>query len=395
MIVMRTQLCQIHASPGPRRIPCPGGPPIVGKHRNRLKLRRQHANGVRFQRASIAFLLLLCAIADARAESSPASQLTRELEKGDHPGIESFVMKTNGQLVGRYVAPKLANAPPDLRSATKSITALLIGIAIDQGKIPSVRARVADLLPKYREVLIKEPAKATITVEDLLTMRSGLACNDWDVNSPGHEDKMYRHRDWIAFWAAQPMQSAPGERFAYCTGNVIALGGLLAEVSGVPVDQYAAAHLFGPLGITRADWARWNKGKGIDTGGHLRLAPDDLLRVGEMVLARGVVGDVRIVSEQWIAAMTTPHADIPGQAQRYGYLWWLDHTKSAGLPQTSLWWAQGNGGNLLIVLPQVNTVLVVTGTRFNRPDGLEPLFWLRDRLLPAMNTTRTDGAVPP
>jgi hypothetical protein len=68
----------------------------------------------------------------------------------------------------------------------------------------------------------------------------------------------------------------------------------------------------------------------------------------------------------------------------YGYLWWLDRTKSANLPSTELWWAQGNGGNLLIVLPGVNTVIVTTGTRFNRPDALEPMFWLRDRILPGM-----------
>jgi CubicO group peptidase (beta-lactamase class C family) len=340
-------------------------------------------------RVAIVALISLCAVATAHAELASVTELTRELEHGDHPGIESFILQTNGEVVGRYVAPKLNSAPPDLRSATKSITALLVGIAIDRGEIPSVRANIAELLPpRYRELLLKDPAKAKITIEDLLTMRSGLACDDWDEKSPGHEDKMYQQRDWVAFWASQPMQRAPGERFSYCTGNVMALGALLAQVTGMPADQYAAAHLFEPLGIRRADWARWNRGKQVDTGGHLRLAPDDLLRVGELVLARGnahgVTGDVRVVSEAWISAMTTPHADIPGRAQQYGYLWWLDRTRSAGLPETALWWAQGNGGTLLVVLPGVKSVLVVTGTRFNRPDMLEGMFWLRDRVLPGM-----------
>jgi CubicO group peptidase (beta-lactamase class C family) len=321
----------------------------------------------------------------ARAQLAPVAELTQELERGGHAGIESFILKTDGAIVGRYVAPQLTKKPPDLRSATKSITALLVGIAIDRGEISSIRAKVADLLPNYRDLLTSDPAKAQLTIEDLLTMRSGLACNDWDEKSPGHEDKMYRKRDWVAFWASQPMQASPGERFSYCTGNAIALGAILSNATGVPPDQYAATHLFGPLGITHADWARWNRGKSVDTGGHLRLAPDDLLRVGELVLARGVAGGQRLVSDEWITAMTTPRAEIPGQSQQYGYLWWLDHTKIPGLPQTPLWWAQGNGGNLLIVLPGVSSVVVVTGTRFNRPDGLEPLFWLRDRILPAMN----------
>ena len=195
---------------------------------------------------------------------------------------------------------------------------------------------------------------------------------------------MYRREDWIAFWASQSMRAAPGERYSYCTGNAIALGGVLAQVTGVPVDRYAATHLFEPLGIERAVWARWGRGEGIDTGGHLRLAPDDLMRIGQLVLARGQIDGKRVVSEQWIDAMTTPRAGIPGQPQQYGYLWWLDRTKLAGLPPTAIWWAQGNGGNFLIVLPGVATVLVVTGTRFNRGDMLEPLFWLRDRLLPAL-----------
>jgi CubicO group peptidase (beta-lactamase class C family) len=195
---------------------------------------------------------------------------------------------------------------------------------------------------------------------------------------------MYSKRDWVAFWASQPMSGTPGERFSYCTGNIIALGVLLEEATHTPVDRYAATYLFGPLGITRAEWARWNKSRRIDTGGHLRLAPNDLLNVGGLVLARGKVGDRQIVSSGWIEAMTRPHTDIPGTPQMYGYLWWLDRTKSANLPSTELWWAQGNGGNLLIVLPGVNTVIVTTGTRFNRPDALEPMFWLRDRILPGM-----------
>jgi CubicO group peptidase (beta-lactamase class C family) len=338
-----------------------------------------------FAPRALILVLALHAGNGAIAELPPVAQLTAELERGDHPGIESFVMRTNGELVGRYVAPAVESAPPDIRSATKSITALLIGIAIDRGEISSVRARIADLLPKYQRTLLQDPAKSALTVEDLLTMRSGLACDDWNPKSPGHEDKMYRRDDWIDFWASQPMQAAPGERYSYCTGNAIALGGVLAAATGVPVDQYAAKHLFEPLGIERAVWAHWNRGAGIDSGGHLRLAPDDLMRIGQLVLARGLIDDRRIVSEQWIDAMTTPRVGIPGQAQQYGYLWWLDRTKSPGLPQTPLWWAQGNGGTFLIVLPGINSVLVVTGTRFNRPDALEPLFWLRDRVLPAMN----------
>lgn len=336
-------------------------------------------------------VVLFCVSVRAHADLSVPADIVREIERGQHPGVESLILSTNGEIVARYVAPKLRREAPDLRSATKSITALLVGIAIDRGEIPSVRSNVAELLPRYAELLLKDSVKAKIAVEDLLTMRSGLACNDWDVKSPGHEDKMYKQRDWGAFWAKQPVKSLPGEHFSYCTGNVIALGLLLENVTGMPVDQYAAKYLFEPLGIASARWDRWDKGKAVDTGGHLRLAPEDLLRIGEVVLARGQATNARVVSEAWIARMTTPHTAIPDTTQQYGYLWWVGRTTRPNLPETPVWWAQGNGGNLLVVMPGVQSVFVVTGTRFNRPDALEPLQWLRDRILPAMAQATADS----
>ena len=197
-----------------------------------------------------------------------------EIERGDHPGVLSFHLVKDGSLVAAGVE-RAGRTAPDLRSATKSVTALLVGIALESGKIPSLQSRVVDLLPEYRELLQKDPRKAAITVEDLLTMRSGLDCDDWQPGSPGHEDTMYEQRDWLAFWARVPAREQPGQRFSYCTGNVIALGAIVARASGMGLDDFAAQHLFKPLGIESAKWASWNRGKGIDSGGHLRLLPGD------------------------------------------------------------------------------------------------------------------------
>jgi CubicO group peptidase (beta-lactamase class C family) len=222
-----------------------------------------------------------------------------------------------------------------------------------------------------------------------LTMRSGLDCDDWRKDSPGHEDKMYRKRDWLAFWAAVPMRDAPGERFSYCTGNAIALGRIIEHASGKPFSVFASEALFVPLGIENARWATWNRGNRTDSGGHLRLTPHDLARIGQLLLDRGRIGERQIVSEAWLDAMTAEHAQVPGQSQRYGYLWWVDRTTSPNLPQTRLWMAWGNGGNFLIVMPELDAVVVFTGTRYNRLNALEPLLWLRDRLMPALRPPPT------
>lgn len=316
---------------------------------------------------------------------APAEQIAAEVQSGQHENIESFIMLVDGKTVGRSVKSQLARQPPDLRSATKSITALLIGIAIDQGKIASVQEKVSKLLPGIREEIFQQDArKAQMTLEDLLTMRSGLDCNDWDPRSPGQEDKMYKEQDWVEAWVALPMRTEPGKEFSYCTGNVIALGEILATATGMSVDAFAIRNLFAPLDFARAEWRYWNNKRGVDTGGHLRLVPDDLVKLGELVLAGGVYRGTRIVSESWIDAMTQERTTISGMGQRYGYLWWIDNTKDPQLPTTRLWWAQGNGGTFLIVMPELRSVIAITATRFNRSDALEPMFWLRDRILPAM-----------
>jgi CubicO group peptidase (beta-lactamase class C family) len=163
-----------------------------------------------------------------------------------------------------------------------------------------------------------------------------------------------------------------------------AIACLVAAAVSMSADAFALKYLFVPLEARRAEWKYYDGKRGVDTGGHLRLDPDDFLKIGQVLLTRGMYKQTRIVSEAWIDAMTQERTSIPGMGQRYGYLWWLDHTKDPKLPQTRLWWAQGNGGSFLIVMPELKSVIAITATRFNKPDMLEPMFWLRDRLLPAM-----------
>lgn len=313
-----------------------------------------------------------------------ADTLVSELRAGRHPGVTGFELVADGKRLASFASPEVVKRAPDLRSATKSITALLVGIALERGELKSLTTRVAELLPRQRAALERDPKKAAMTLADLLTMRSGLDCDDWDERSPGHEDKMYEQQDWVAFWAAQPMRAAPGERFSYCTGNVIALGQALAGATGQPVDRYAQAHLFDPLGLPAVEWQHWDKGREVDTGGHLRLRPGALVRLGQLVLARGAHEGRQLVPAAWIDAMTAEHTKVPDRKQSYGYLWWLDRTTQPGLPSTRILLAWGNGGNFLIVLPELRAVAAFTGTRFNRPEALEPLHWLRDRLLPEL-----------
>jgi CubicO group peptidase (beta-lactamase class C family) len=328
-------------------------------------------------------LLALCLLPSSAGADGP-EDLAREIASGERTRVEGLVVWQRGAVRAEGFSSRLEREGLDIRSATKSITALLVGIAIDQGLIPSVDSAVVELLPEYAAQLSADPRKARMRVVDLLTMRSGLDCDDWNRDSPGHEDRMYRQRDWLAFWASTPMRDEPGERFSYCTGNVVALGRILANVSGRPASELARTHLFAPLGITEARWETWNRGRDVDTGGHLHLHPRSLARIGRLLLDGGKVDGRVVVSERWLATMTAEHSEVPGRQQRYGYLWWIHRTSGPDLPATRLWMAWGNGGNYLIVMPELEAVVAFAGRRYNRPDATEPLDWFGLRILPAL-----------
>lgn len=341
---------------------------------------RYRVNAARWLWLGLALAHSLPALSSEATPATTAAALAKEVSSGAQPGVTSFLVgDSNRRLLG-HVDPALADAAPDLRSATKSITALLVGIAVDRGHIGSVDEAIAPHLPEYAARFAADPRKAALTWADLLTMRSGLECDDWSRKSRGHEDRMYRKRDWVGFWIAQGIVVAPGSRFSYCTGNVIALGKALSHAVGQPLDEFARTALFEPLGIGDARWERWNRKREIDSGGHLRLSPDSLLRIGQLVLRRGEWNGTQVVSTAWVDAMTTEHTPIPDHGQRYGYLWWLDATRNPALPRTRLQMAWGNGGNYLFVMPELDRVVVFTGTRFNQPDAMQPLLWLRDLL---------------
>ncbi|MCK7593539.1 serine hydrolase domain-containing protein [Pseudomarimonas salicorniae] len=330
-------------------------------------------------------LLMACALSWS-CGASELDALAGEVSRGDHRDVDAVLLSRDGTLLISAQRPRLRWRGIDIRSATKSVTALLVGIAIDRGHIQSVEVPVRTLLPELAESF-EDPQRARITLADLLTMRSGLDCDDWTPGSPGHEDTMYETRDWLGFWSAVPMREAPGERFSYCTGNVIALGRLLAHATGKPVPEFAREALFQPLGIDQARWASWNRGRDTDTGGHLAIAPEGLLAIGQLVLDGGVRDGRQVVSRAWIEAMTTAHADIPGRPQRYGYLWWIDATRNPALPGTRLQMAWGNGGNFLVVMPELDAVYVSVGRRYNRPEAMEPLRWLGERILLALGAS--------
>lgn len=316
------------------------------------------------------------------------------IRAGDFKKIGSVVVARHGKLLYEAYFEGDAATLRDTRSATKSITAMLVGIAIGEKKLSGVDARVLTLLPeRARKMQNADPRKEKITVEDFLTMSSPLECDDWNDASRGNEERMYVIEDWAQFILDLPVRGRlrVGERpeepkygrfFSYCTGGVFVLSEVLQKVTGQRTDHYAQEKLFGPLGISDEQWV-YSPLNVPQTGGGLRLTSRDLLKLAELYRSGGMWQGKRVVDEAWVKASTQPHAQID-EATEYGYLWWLKSFKS-GDRSYPAYFMSGNGGNKVAVFPGLEVTVVITSTNYGTRgmhEQTEKL--LTDYILPAV-----------
>jgi CubicO group peptidase (beta-lactamase class C family) len=311
---------------------------------------------------------------DNGVSSEKLRSMEAAIRAGDFKKIGSVVVARHGKLVYEAYFDGDAGTLRDTRSATKSITDVLVGITIGAKKLSGVDARVLALLPeRARKIQNPDPRKDQITVEDFLTMSSPLECDDWNDASRGNEERMYVIEDWAQFILDLPLRGrmrvgeqahAPkyGRYFSYCTGGVFTLSEVLQKATGVRTDHYAQEKLFGPLGISDAQWV-YSPMNVPQTGGGLRLTSRDLLKLAELYRSGGQWRGTRIVDEAWVKASTQPHAQIDDETE-YGYLWWLKTFKSDGRGYPA-YFMSGNGGNKVAVFPGLDLTVVITSTNYS------------------------------
>jgi CubicO group peptidase (beta-lactamase class C family) len=306
--------------------------------------------------------------------TKPLRDMEEAIRAGQFKKIGSVLVARRGKVVYESYFDGDASTLRDTRSATKSITSALVGIAIAEKKLSGINARVLELLPeRARKMQNPDPRKDRITIEDFLTMSSPLECDDWNDASRGNEERMYVIEDWAQFILDLPVRGrmhvgekaeAPkyGRSFSYCTGGVFVLSEVLQKATGARTDRYAQEKLFGPLGITDAQWV-YSPLNIPQTGGGLRLSSRDLLKVAELYRSGGAWKGIRLLDETWIKASTQPHAQIDDQTE-YGYLWWLKTFQSGGKGYAA-YFMSGNGGNKVLVFPGLDLSVVITSTNYN------------------------------
>lgn len=293
--------------------------------------------------------------------------LVADMRNGAMGGIRSLVIQVGAHPpVEQYFGSATRHEAYPVYSVSKSITSLLTGLALSDGAVDSVRLPIGAVLAKHDSLLRADARRASITIEDLLTMRAGIA---WDELSVPYTDStnpvgiMLRGADWVRYVLSQPMAAIPGTRYAYNSGATVVLGEVVALATDRPLAAFAQQRLFGPLGIVAASWQHSSTGV-ANAGSGLSLRPLDLLRIGVMVRDRGAYGGTSVVPAEWIAASLTPH--VGTTAVRYGYQWWMWGARGAWDPSDPVYAAIGWGGQTLLVIPSRAAVVVVTATNFDR-----------------------------
>jgi CubicO group peptidase (beta-lactamase class C family) len=330
--------------------------------------------------------LLLLIHASAPAQTLDA--MTRAIDAGEFKQITSVVVSQRGKLIYEHYFDKEGAAGlRNTRSVTKTVAGMLVGLAVDR-QLLRADTQVLPHFPELRPLAYADPRKDKITVEDFLTMSSLLECDDDNQLSRGNEERMYLVEDWSRFvadlpirgfpdWQPRPEKSPYGRAFSYCTAGVALLGPLLERVSGQSVPDFAAAHLFKPLGIDQVKWQFQPKGSAM-TGGGLQLRSVDLAKLGQLYLNGGRWEGRQIISPEWVRRSIAPQAHAREEFD-YGYLWWLQTFKVDGRAIPTYGMA-GSGGNKVFVLPEQEAVVVITTTNF-QVRGAHPL---SDKLLTSL-----------
>jgi CubicO group peptidase (beta-lactamase class C family) len=270
-----------------------------------------------------------------------------------------------------------------MQSVSKSVTSALVGIAIGRGELPPVETKVMPLLEGFR-LPDTDARRSAMTLEHVLTMTTGIK---WDESTVTYTDpanscaNMEKSEDWIQFVLDQPMSDAPGATFVYNSGATELLSQLIKKGTGKHAHEYAAEHLFAPLGITDTYWKTTPTGL-ADTEGGLYLTARDLAKIGYLYLHDGVWEGRRLLPEGWVTASTSPKVDTrPGveRSRKYGYQWWVLPYGTAGKHAYA---ALGYGGQRLIVVPEHDLIAVFTGWNIYESPELAPYDAL-DRVLAA------------
>ncbi|MCK3684127.1 serine hydrolase [Maribellus sp. YY47] len=331
----------------------------------------------------------------------------KAIQKGKYNEVHSMLIYKNNKLVMeeyfegynyQWDAPKYqgelvkwdSNKRHPVMSCTKSVTSACIAIAIEKGFIGNVHQSIFDYLPEHQQ--LRTNNRNYITIEHLLTMTSGLAWNEWSSPHGGDFtndiDHLYTVDDQISAVLEREWWAEPGQFFTYNGGGMVILGEIIKNASGIDIEEFSNTYLFEPLGIEATPWMRYKNGR-IESAGSLSFTPRSMIKFGACYLNNGVWNNQQVIPADWIVKSSEPYGNNHGikipiedsGENGYGYSWWtseMNHRRKA----IKMYRANGWGGQVIQVLPELDMVVVFTGGNYVKKSRLFKL--TRKYILPAV-----------
>ena len=320
----------------------------------------------------------LCRMTDAFAASSDSRIHAVLAARGGKLIFERY-FKGSDEVPGRIFGRRVENVSfdadtlHDMKSVSKSVASLALGIAIDRGLIKSVDEPIFSFFPELSD--LRSPEKDRIRLSHAITMSMGL---QWVEATPAtgdyNNDEARMHMAWdqCRYVLGLPVTAPAGQAFFYNTGALALVAAIIRKATGRQLDEFARETLFEPMGITRVEWGKY-RGE-TDAGGGLRLRPRDMAKIGQLVLAGGRWNGRQIVSKSWIETSTSLKLKAT-DGLSYGYLWWLGRTVING---HAIHWpaAFGRGGQSIRIVPELDLVVVVTAGYYQdySPQAFQALY---------------------
>jgi CubicO group peptidase (beta-lactamase class C family) len=321
-----------------------------------------------FRAGLAAGIVALLVSGDTVVGQPPAALESAAKSASQLPRLKSLLVSHKGQIVlERYFNGARAAQAANIKSASKSVISALVGIAVSRGQIKGVDQKIVDYFPDL--AADPEPRKRDITIEDLLTMRSGL-----ESTSGRNYGAWVQSPNWVRFVLRRPLIDEPGTRVEYSTGSSHLLSAIVTKATKMSTWQFAQDNLAKPLGFTLAKWTA--DPQGIYFGGNeMSMTPRQMIEFGELYLNDGQAGDQQVIAKSWIDRTRVPRGRSRwGSDREYGYGFWI--REFAGHDSYYAW---GYGGQFIFIVPDKDLVIVTTSrsdVSRERRDHLDTIYQL-------------------
>ena len=303
---------------------------------------------------------------------------------GDFRGL--VVIKDHKLVLEEYFHTFWRSSIHDVRSAGKSVTSLLLGIAIKNGLVKSLDEDVYSSLSNEKYPNIHEDYKK-VTLRNLLNMTSGLDADTDNTNTPGHAVNWIDMDNWKDYLLGISLAREPGKNWVYADINPLLIAAVIEEKSGMSLRDYAKKRLFDPLGITQYYWYT-NKSNQTGAAGNLYLSTLDFAKIGVLVANEGKWESHQIVDVAYIEELMTTEikgvTDWWNLADSYGFFWYKSKRTFGGKTYEYLF-ASGNGGNHLVVIPEYEMVIALTSSAYGQRYAQRRTYDIMKRVLEAFN----------